>query len=631
MSARLSPIWWASLILILLASQAKAQDVSHDSSWDEPAIEESDRDHWAFRSLIRPSLPLGAVSQASTNPIDWFIESSLQSEHWTLEPQADRRTLLRRLTLATTGLPPTPEELHEFESDWAPDAYDRQVDRLLASPRFGEHLAQEWLDLARFAETDGFEHDRVREDAWRYRDWVIQSLNHDLSFDRFAWLQICGDLDPNPVPIATMFGLAGSDMPDLNDQEERRHSRLNDLTSTMGSVFLGLQMGCATCHDHKTDPISQADFYRLRALFESALPPLVRDRPQNLLSASTSSPGRIWIRGDHRQPGPRIEPGHPRIASSHRTVMTRREEFAAWLVHPDNHLFARVAVNRMWQHYFGRGLFDTPSDVGVAVAGPTHPELLDWLACQLRDQGWGVKQLHRQLLLSQTYRQRSRIDASEDSGSWKAKQLRDPTNRHWGRFPRQRMTGEMLRDSLVSLSQQIDWETGGPGVMPPLPKELESALLKGQWKTSPREQEHYRRSIYLFARRNLRLPLFEAFDRPDAITSCPIRFQSITAPQALSLMHSEFTRKIAEAIVLQWNRSDISTELRLSDLIERTWARPPTPSELQTMRTFLEDLRTMELATVSSTEQSSARLFPDSAWVQLVIAIVNSNEFLFVD
>ena len=624
-------MWLTHLVLILIASPTYAQKGSRDLPWEEPAIEDSDRDHWAFRSLVRPELPLVSTSEAATNPMDRFIELLLLSEQWTLEPQADRRTLLRRLTLATTGLPPTPEELRAFESDMAPDAYDRQVDRLLASPRFGEHLAQEWLDLARFAETDGFEHDRVREDAWKYRDWVIQSVNQDLSFDRFARLQICGDLDPNPVPIATMFGLAGSDMPDLNDQDERRHLRLNDLTSTMGSVFLGLQMGCATCHDHKTDPISQADFYRLRALFESALPPLVRDRPQNLLVASPSSPGRIWIRGDHRQPGPLIEPGHPRIASSQQTPMTRREEFAAWLVHPDNHLFARVAVNRMWQHYFGRGLFDTPSDVGVAVAGPTHPELLDWLACRLRDQGWSAKQLHRQLLLSQTYRQRSRVDATEESVAWKAKLLRDPTNRLWGRFPRQRMTGEMLRDALVFLSQQIDWETGGPGVMPPLPKELESALLKGQWKTSPREQEHYRRSIYLFARRNLRLPLFEAFDRPDAIASCPVRFQSITAPQALSLMHSEFTRKIAEAMVFRWSRSDISSEMRLNELIEQMWARPPTPSELQMMRTFLEDLRTMELGPVSSTEQSTARSFPDSAWVQLIIAIINSNEFLFVD
>lgn len=238
----------------------------------EPPIRPADRDHWAFRAVQRPPLPVVKNAGWIRNPVDAFILCKLEAAGLEPMPEADRATLLRRLTFDLTGLPPTPAELEAFQSDPAPDAYERQVDRLLASPAYGERWAQHWLDLARFAETDGFEFDQVRPNAWRYRDWVIAAFNQDLGYDVFVQRQVAGDLlsPDNPAArIATGFLLCGPDMPDLNLQAERRHNVLNEMTATVGAVFLGLQVGCAQCHDHKFDPISQADFYRLRAFFDS--------------------------------------------------------------------------------------------------------------------------------------------------------------------------------------------------------------------------------------------------------------------------------------------------------------------------------------------------------------------------
>ncbi|MCA9071061.1 MAG: DUF1549 domain-containing protein [Planctomycetaceae bacterium] len=239
----------------------------------EPPITESDRDHWAFYPLVRPEVPAVQNLSWPRNPVDNFILAKIEEDNLHPLPETDRVTLIRRVTFDLTGLPPTPTEVQNFLADRSPDAYTRLVDRLLASPEYGVRWGQHWLDLARFAETDGFEHDKVRHEAWRYRDWVVDALNADLPYDRFLSQQLAGDvLDPkNPAAaIPTGFLLCGPDMPDINLQEERRHTVLNEMTSTVGSVFLGLPLGCAQCHDHKFDPVSQRDFYRLRAFFENA-------------------------------------------------------------------------------------------------------------------------------------------------------------------------------------------------------------------------------------------------------------------------------------------------------------------------------------------------------------------------
>ncbi|MGH7200110.1 MAG: DUF1549 domain-containing protein, partial [Planctomycetaceae bacterium] len=264
----------ASLTWITAGSECLASELS------EPPITDFDREHWSFRPVVRPEVPatdpifaLRTPHSAFRTPIDAFILAKLQENDLRPMPEADKLTLLRRVTFDLTGLPPTLEEIAEFLADDRPDAYERLVDRLLASPAYGERWAQHWLDLARFAETDGFEHDHVRPNAWRYRDWVIEAFNSDMPYDEFVRLQLAGDeLRPGDpaAAIATGFLLCGADMPDINSQIERRHNFLNDMTATVGSAFLALQIGCAQCHDHKYDPVSQADFYRLRAVFSNA-------------------------------------------------------------------------------------------------------------------------------------------------------------------------------------------------------------------------------------------------------------------------------------------------------------------------------------------------------------------------
>src|SRR5262245_47867324 len=258
----------AWLVLMGLGSQHSFADEAAES---EISITSSDREHWAFRLLEAPSIPNVGDTNWPRNPIDQFILAALRAADLDPSPEADRTTFIRRVTLDITGLPPTPEDVDRFLDDTDPTAFERVVDRLLASPGYGERWAQHWLDLARYADTDGFELDHVRPQAWKYRDWVIQALNDDMPFDQFVRLQIAGDLlqpDEESAAIATGFALAGPDMPDINLTDERRHMVLNDIAATVGSVFLGLQMGCAECHDHKFDPVSQADFYRLRAFFE---------------------------------------------------------------------------------------------------------------------------------------------------------------------------------------------------------------------------------------------------------------------------------------------------------------------------------------------------------------------------
>lgn len=583
-------------------------------------LSESDRDHWSFQPIQRPPLPRMPQMEQLVNPIDSFIASELETVGLQLAPAAEPATLLRRLKFDLLGLPPTPAELAEFERDMArdPSRYAHWVDRWLSSPAFGEHLAQPWLDLARFAETDGFEHDKVRPAAWEYRDWVIQALNADMPYSQFIALQLHADLTGSPADrVATMFCLAGADMPDLNEQDLRRHDRLNELTSTVGSALLGLQMQCAQCHDHKYDPISQVDFYRLRAVFESAVPPLERDKPFNIFAGQVEqSPGRLYYRGDVRVPGPELKPGFPRVATpAHCSTDCEsdqpRQALVAWLFSPENPLTARIIVNRVWQHHFGAGLFENPSDVGLVAGGPSHPALLDWLAGSLRDRDWSLKWLHREIVLSHTYRQTSQ--RLESDPQWDRRLEIDADQRLLSRFPRQRLTGESLRDALLSVAGLLDFQAAGPSVMPPLPQELLGTLRKGQWAASPTLAEHHRRSIYVFARRNLRYPLFDVFDRPDAGASCPERNQSTTALQSLQLLNSEFASRCAAALAERVTRqvgSEATPQAWLEQLFWLTLSRGPSAHEADLFAPWIAD----------ATHRPTACL-----------ALLNTSEFLFVD
>ncbi|MBS0203050.1 MAG: DUF1553 domain-containing protein [Planctomycetes bacterium] len=626
-----------------VAPVVRQQDTTEESRpVVEPAVTAVDREHWAFRPVVRPPVPQVDMHGWPNGSIDLFILARLEQAGLSPAPQANRSTLLRRLSFDLIGLPPTVTELADFEADSRPDAYERQVDRLLASPAYGERWGQHWLDLSRFAETDGFEHDKVRADAWKYREWVIAAFNGNLPYARFVQLQLDGD-ELNE-PVATMFCLAGPDMPDINDQQERRHLLLNEMTSTVGSVFLGLQLGCAECHDHKYDPVSQADFYRLRATFESAVPELKRDAPYlRLKQQSQAIPARIWIRGDHRRPGPLVSVTFPRIASQRDTGdqppsgLSPRAAFAAWLTREDNPLTMRVLVNRLWKHHFGRGLFDTPSDVGLLNAEPTHPELLDWLVMEFQSHGGDLKWLHRQIADSATYRQVSRANP-QDSG-WSRKLVVDPHNTLYSRGHRRRLDGESLRDSLLAISGLLTDERGGPGVMPPLPDELVETLLKGQWTTSPRPADHDRRSIYLFARRNLRYPIFEVFDRPDANASCAVRNRSTTPTQALLLLNSEFSLRAAQHLAGAVLAAGDTPAQQIDELFLRAFARRPTPEESHQVQQFIvtesdrlkqERHRPGQLAlprgSVEVEDSCQA-----AALVEACLAVLNASEALYVD
>ncbi len=565
--------WLASPQYVVLAVEPEG---SSEETFKEQPLQASDRDHWSFAPLKSIAPPVTQnVDESSAlllGAIDAFIVHDLAPHGLHLSEPASPEEWLRRITFDVTGLPPTREAMDSFRRQaHEPDAYERVIDKLLASPAHGEHVAQSWLDLARFAETDGFEHDKSRPDAWRFRNWVIEAFNGDMPYDRFMQLQLAGDLiDKQQFTVGTMFCLSGPDMPDLNDQVERRHNLLNEMTSTVGSVFLGLQMGCAACHDHKYDPISQADFYRLRGILETGVGELTRDKPWTEMQAqSVPAASQFYVRGDHRRPSQTLERTVPRIAATESAwqQIARSNEprlaLAEWLASTDNPLPARAMANRIWQSHFGRGLAGTPSDLGLVGLAPTHTALLDFLATELMKNDWSLKHLHRSILLSATYRQQSH-SADEPNASLVpttttavssvresnfARSLKaDPENRLLGRYPRRRLTGEMLRDAMLQAAGDLNRQSSGPSVMPPLPDEMVRTLLPGQWKTSSTISDHHRRSIYIFARRNLRYPIFDSFDRPDAGASCPERGKSTTATQSLLMFNSAFSLQIAESI-----------------------------------------------------------------------------------
>ena len=570
-------------------------------------------DHWSWQPLKRPAVP---DDSRYTNPIDALITAKLRPHNLSLAPEADRRTLIRRLTFNLTGLPPTPAAVMAFLEDTDPRAYEKLVDRLLASPAYGEHWAQHWLDLARFAETDGFEHDKIRPNAWRYRDWVINALNADLPYNAFVQQQIAGDLlhpkDPQAA-IATGFLLAGQDMPDINLLAERRHMILNEMTSTVGSALLGVTVGCAQCHDHKFDPVSQREFYQMRAFFESDLQlKEIKSGPLTIRAMRTGKPTatHMMVRGDFRRTGDAVQATFPKTLNTAQGQSTEgsRTELARWLTHPQNATAMRLTANRLWQQHFGRPLA-TPEDFGTQGQPPTHPALLDWLATELPRQKWSLKAMHKLIVSSATWKQSS-LNAGNDP-SWKQGLQTDPKNRLWSRQDRRRLTGEMLRDTLLFTGGNLNPERGGPGVRPPLPKEITSTLLRNQWPVSAKAEDHRRRSVYLFARRNLRFPFFDLFDRPAGAESCSRRMTSTTAPQSLALLNSDFVRQSARHFATRVAKETQEPDEQVRHCYQLLFNRHPAAEEFAAARALAGP--------------------KGEHLTDLALGLFNSNELLYVD
>jgi hypothetical protein len=510
--------------------------------------------HWSFRPVQRPAIPSWGKGLAA-NPIDAFVQARLEKEGQRPSGEADRVTLLRRLALDLTGLPPTPEEVDAFVQDRRPDAYERQVERLLASPHYGERWGRHWLDLARYADSNGYSVDSPRT-IWPYRDWVIGALNSDLAFDRFTKEQLAGDLLPDATveqKIATGFHRNTMINEEGGiDPEQFRVEAVIDRVNTTGAVWMGLTLGCCQCHNHKYDPISQREYYRLFAFFNSQDEPNLRlGVPDPGARSSTGKKGtprelttmvlreraprasHILKGGDFTRPGAQVDPGTPAVLPPlDRPVAGRapnRLDLARWLVRPDNPLTPRVTVNRIWGHYFGLGLVETENDFGTRGTPPSHPELLDWLADQFVRQGWSLKALHRLIVTSATYRQSSQARADLE--------IIDPRNRLLARQSRLRLEAEVVRDVALAASGLLDQRIGGPSVFPPQPEGVSQfTQVKRAWKASV-DRQRYRRGMYTHLWRSAPHPALVTFDAPDGGTACTRRNRSNTPLQALTLLN----------------------------------------------------------------------------------------------
>lgn len=554
--------------------------------------------HWAFEKPVRPVVP-----DASIHPIDSLVRARLQRQGLTPSPEADRRTLARRLYLDLVGLPPSPGEMAAFVADRTAEAYERLVDRLLMSPHFGERWGRHWLDLARYADSDGYEKDSPRPTAYYFRDWVIRAINEDLPFDQFTIEQLAGDLLPGATEsqrIATGFHRQTLTNKEGGvDPEEFRCKATVDRTHTTAAVWLGLTLGCAECHSHKFDPISQREFYQFYAFFnnasESNLPqPTPRDRevyaaaraawvqrvatlearfaaipetargegeklkqeleklkqsepkfepPAALVLASEARETRIHVRGDFLQKGDRVEPAP--IAALHpfhpRGEVADRLDLARWLVSSDNPLIARVTVNHFWRQLFGRALVATENDFGLRGGAPSHPELLDWLATEFVRLGWSRKRMIRSMVLSHTYRQ------SSDLRQELAEQ--DPWNIGLARQGRFRVEAEVVRDIALAASGLLNSRVGGPSFKPPLPADLAALSYASGLKWEPSSvAERHRRGLYLHFQRTVPFPMLTAFDAPESNQTCTRRERSSTPMQALTLLNNELFTECARAL-----------------------------------------------------------------------------------
>ncbi|MFM1769678.1 MAG: hypothetical protein RJA22_2207 [Verrucomicrobiota bacterium] len=769
---RRGPAAWAGLVgFVGLVSSGLAAPAPREFS-------EAERRHWAYQPVVRPGVPPVRSTSWPRTPVDAFILAGLEAHGLRPASPAEPAVLLRRASLTLTGLPPSPQALEDYLADTAPGAWARAVDRLLASPQYGERWARHWLDLARYADSEGFKNDETRPHAWRYRDYVIQSLNDDKPYDRFVQEQIAGDElwpgDP-AASIATAFNRHYADESNARNLMQRRQEILNDITDTVGSVFLGLTYGCARCHDHKYDPIRQADYYRLQAFFahtaarddlvlssteavqrhraqlavweektrairermealeaprrralerdhlekypaevqaawnkpEAARTPFERqmawkarqyldpnsheyiaapDAVAGGLKAAEKKewqelkrqldafkplhPGSLPVasammdlgpdapathllsRGLYDQPAEPVAPGLLEVVYGRATVPVartaqgstgRRSALARLLSDPRNPLTARVMVNRVWQHHFGRGLVGTASDFGPRGDRPTHPELLDWLASEFMARGWSLKELHRLIVNSAAYQQ--------SAGLVEASARVDPPNRLLWRYPRHRLEGEAIRDSALFVAGQLNGKRGGPGVFPELPAGMPAP--RGGWKLSEDAQERNRRSVYVFIRRNTRYPMFDSFDMPDPHESCARRNVTTSPLQALTLLNSRlvwgwaqgFASRVVEAAGPDVDRQ-VEAAFRLA------YGRVPDKAERRLAREFLRGQRGLIAAELVSTAGQGASPVPEGgepggarpagfsasvepaaaqALVDLCHMLINANEFVYVN
>ena len=835
--------------------------------------------HWAFQRLGRPAVP---VVEGVTNPVDAFIRQALTRRGLPTPPPADRAPLLRRVTYDLTGLPPSEQEMKDFLADTSANAWERVIDRLLASQHYGEKWARHWLDLVRYADTNSFERDGDKPHAWRYRDYVIRSLNDDKPYDQFIVEQLAGDELPGQAKdalIATGYYRLGIWDDEPADRLQARYDWFDDIVATTSQAFLGLTLNCARCHDHKIDPLPQKDYYALLAFFHNITPmgydgdaverrifaneedrrayeeriaDLTRRRdaaqqavtaienrfrdafakravaggdlddlefrffrdtwerlpafdelkaedvgavPSNLfditvapslrpdsfgyvftgflkvpadgeytftldsddgsrltidgrqileydgihgtgnprtatvalragrlpirldyfqwlhgkgLAVAWSGPGFasrslsavpaadddefkladaiarhgervlgadgkkeydatiarleklkkervpvekalvvsehgphapetfIFYRGNpHAEPTPenRVEPAFPEILrapapviptpAADATTSGRRTALARWIASADNPLTARVMVNRIWQHHFGRGIVRSASNFGLAGDPPTHPELLDWLAAEFISGGWRLKPLHKLILLSQAYQASSTAQPHALAA--------DPLNESFWRFDMRRLSAEELRDSIHVVSGAFHAKMYGPPVFPEIPDAVKATQSRpGQgWGSSP-PTEQARRSIYVKVKRSLLVPLLADFDVADTDTSCPVRFVTTQPTQALGMMnggflHAQarvFARRVRGEVTARQTQS-VTADDEMAALVRRA-------VEIALLRPARQDEVAAGVALVDRLESADG-VSPSRAFELYCLMLLNLNEFAYLD
>jgi hypothetical protein len=590
-------------------------------------ITAEDRTYWAYRPVQSPDVPAVKNQAWVTNSIDAFILAGLESKGLTPAAPADRRSLARRVYYDLLGLPPSPEEIDAFALDKAPDAYERLVDKLLDSPHYGEKWARHWLDLVRYGETNGYEFDQPKPFIWRYRDYVIDAFNKDMPYDQFVREQIAGDLLTTVTPqslIATGYYRLGQWDSGAADRVQQRYDVLDSIVSTTGQVFLGMSMGCVRCHDHKKDPILQRDYYRLLAFFHNIGDPGAKyikkvevgtEQMQiSAVSVGSTEQTYLLIRGNPKVKGDAVEPGFPEVLTDGNQAAAKgRLALANWLTDPAHPLTARVMVNRLWQHHFGRGIVPSPNEFGKQGEPPTHPALLDWLAAEFVASGWKMKSLHRLIVTSSAYRMSSQANKNA---------LRiDPANTLFWRFNMRRLTSEEVRDSMLAVSGRLNLKMSGPSIYPPISREV----LAGQarpgagWKTSPPE-EAARRSVYVHVKRSLLVPILAQFDQADTDASCPVRFTTTVPTQALGLLNDDFSNAEAKALAQRLSKeAPQGLEAQVTRAIRLTTGRVPGAEEINRDIAFVRDLQQQ-----NNLDEAEALGF-------YCLLVLNTNEFIYLD
>jgi len=622
--------------------------IDQGAAWPESADASDPRaakvaDHWSFKALKRPALPQLKDAAWISSPIDAFILAKLDETKLRPTPPANKEAWLRRVTFDLTGLPPTPDEIKEFVNDAGLEAHAKVVERLLASPAYGERWARHWLDVVRYADSGGFETDIFYEQAWRYRDYVIRSFNDDKPYSRFLMEQVAGDeLWPElgeTMQDAVAVWTLGEWQNALDAfPSELEYVRRTDQVVTFSEAMLGLTVGCANCHNHKYDPISQRDYFGLEAIF-AASETWDKNTKQKqwikgqrsafriLRHAPAPTPIHLLTRGELTKPRglvspalPAFLPGGGSLPSGPEENKQRRAQLARWLVAPQNPLTARVMANRVWQWHFGQALAQTPNDLGRQGLPPTHPELLDWLASELVENGWSLKHLHRLLVLSSTYRQ----SAVREPKAIKV----DPQNILLAGFPRRRLEAEVVWDHLHAAAGTLDRKIFGTPFVPKLGKEeLQGIYELGAGTNSkwPVTTEQNRRAIYILNRRSFRFPFFEAFDPPNSGTSCPVR-QTTTVPgQALTLMNNSIVGEQARAMAERLTHeagADLAACVRQAWLL--AYSRPANDIELKLALRFVAESEAVH------TKKGTANPHV-AALTEFCLGIMNTTEFLYAN